>query len=137
LILNPSPDERAGFTIFHIEGDRATIPGCLINLDSKAHVCGQVLLDTGQPGMLVTGRERPDSFPWADGTHAALLMQDTDGAKIAAEMIIHQTPGSPLSLHAQEGSMPFYRIAGSAPFFAFNILFDSKAREIGLKARTP
>jgi hypothetical protein len=135
LILNPAPDDLAGFTRFHLEPDRPTIPGCLLNMDNKTHVCGQVLLDTGQPGMLVTGRERPQSFPWAGGSHAVLAMQDESGAKMATGFTVIQTPDSPYSVHAQEGPIPFYRIAGSAPFFAFTVLFDSKEHVIGLKPR--
>ena len=135
LVLNPTPEEVAGYTLFHLAPDRPAIPGCLFNLDNKAQVCGHVLLDTGQPSLLVSGRQKPESFPWADGTHAALELQDERGTKIAAGLTIHQTPGSPFSLHAQNGPMPIDRIAGSAPFFAFSVLFDSKAHVIGLKAR--
>jgi len=135
LILNPAPDELAGFTRFHPAPQRTTIPGCLLDTDNSAKVCGEVLLDSGQPGLFVSGRMAPGSFPWPDGAHALLVMEDDRGAKIGAGLTINNAPGSPTALYYRRGPLPIDRIASRTPFFAYAVLFDSKAHEIGLKAR--
>jgi len=135
VILNPGADDIAGYTRLAVNRETGQVPGCAVNGTGKLSVCGNVLPDTGGNGLTVEARQRPSSFPWADGTPAILALDDARGDKIGMDFTIRHVPGDPAALHWAQGNFPEPRISGSLPFLGFSILFDSHRHEIGFKPR--
>jgi hypothetical protein len=146
LILNPTPAETADYVMLPVVGPYSQIqggglhdalPGCLVQVSTKARVCGPVLLDTGSSFMAVANARVAQ--PWPDGETAALEVYGADGAvasrigftlgvRDAATRLIWRT----------EPAAPRPSIfAGAAPYFAWSVLYDARRQLIGLKPRAP
>lgn len=135
LILNPSADETAGYTLFRMPDSRTSaIPACLVRLDTSDKVCGRLLLDTGAPGVLVENKGPLADLPWAKGTPAAIVVQNSDGVQMSMRFAVGASRNEFLALNP-DAHLPFTRISGLVPFGAWSVFYDAKARVIGLKAR--
>ena len=143
LILDPTPDEAAGFTIFQLEpqpgetGDRAgwmdaRVPGC-IKLGEADPVCAPTLLDSGAPGVLIMTEEASRSE--TIGIDVPVSFSFSAGAShVTAVFKTGSDPATTIKL-----AMPrqFGRriMAGSVPFYTLSVLYDAKHGTIGLKNR--
>ncbi len=144
LILNPTDDEVSGFTLLRLLGGyreeeggglHDSVPGCLINEATQIRACGPVALDTGSFSLRVLNA-RPAMAPWADGTPAALVFEN-DQHKPA--VTVHMTVGR-LAQTMSVGTAPRPETLlqpGTAPFFAFDVLYDPGRRMLGFRARPP
>jgi predicted aspartyl protease len=135
LILNPTAEEAAGYTLFRMPDNRTSaIPACLIRLDTSDKVCGRLLLDTGAPGILVENKGPAAGLPWARGTAAAIVVQNGDGVEMSLRFTVGASRNDVLALDPN-AHLPFTRISGLVPFVAWSVFYDNKTRVIGLKAR--
>jgi hypothetical protein len=136
LILNPDADEAAGYTMFRLENPHniSAIPGCLINDDSKARICGRVLFDSGEDGILVESHGAIDGFPWAAGTIAEIYLQDERGHRGGLSFTAGSQPYAAMAIDPHS-DLPFVRISGAAPFYAVSVLYDASEGEVGIKPR--
>lgn len=138
LILDPSEEERAGFTMLSLPDRRAGyLPGCLMadaKPDEKA--CGRVVFDTGAPGLNLVTADPPAFFPWPRGTVVDLLVEDDAHQRAGIRFAANTAPSYAVRAN-RATKAPFTRINGATPFLSYAILFDAKARKIGLKAREP
>ena len=147
LILNPTEAETEGYARVPLAAPYAherggglhdAVPGCLANEATHARACGVVLMDTGAPGLAITngGLAGP---PWAAGTPAALDLFDANGRLAVHEVMTlgSRDQGTRLS-YRQDGHVQGVVIyAGTAPYFAYSVLYDPRKRALGLKPRTP
>jgi hypothetical protein len=135
LILNPTPEERAGFASVRVDA-RGRLPGCLL-YDSN-RICGPVVFDSGAPGVTVLAPEKPASFPWPDGAHVTLALQPETGEAIGLGFDVRRAPGSHTRLHGEplpKGEKSTFIRAGTLPYFAYSVLYDARGFTVGLKAR--
>jgi hypothetical protein len=147
LILNPSDAEVAGFVMAPLAAPYAherggglhdAMPGCLVNRAARARACGVVLMDTGAPGLAVANGGLQDP-PWPDGATAELELFDTvGGLAIEAPFVLGDRDlGTHLSYRRESRIFGTVIYAGTAPYFAYSVLYDPAHRRIGLKARPP
>lgn len=135
LILNPTDDETKGYVMFALVQGGNAVPGCLVaGGDGNARICGRVMFDTGSPVIFVESRGAVGGLPWKDGTPAMLVVQNSSGQQLGTRFVIGA--GTPYAVQANpRAELPFTRISGSAPYFAFSVLYDADAGAVGLKAR--
>lgn len=147
LILNPTDAEMAGYAMAPLAAPYAherggglhdAVPGCLANRAAREVACGVVLMDTGAPGLAVAnGRLR--ASPWPDGSTASLELFDATGGLAArADMALGDRDlGTRLSYRQEARVNGTVIYAGTAPYFAWWVLYDARRQMIGLKPRPP
>ncbi len=138
LVVNPSAEETAGYVRLKVSGGRSglhdSVPGCL-RAQGGANVCGQVTFDSGAPGVQVLGAGRFEA-----AGQAARLEIGPAGAPVAATGLVfgRRAQSSHLAVEppprALEGRGAVIR-AGILPYYAWSVLYDPGAGEIGVKAR--
>jgi hypothetical protein len=137
LVLNPTEDETRDYVFVPLRQGRGaehdSVEGCLLNRDSKASICGQVLLDTGAPGINVAGGGAlPGS--WPNGANLALGFYDGSKARAMENFRAGlREHASRLSATPRPGPTVIY--AGLSPYFAFDVLYDPAQHRIGFKPR--
>ena len=144
LILNPTAEEIQEYQRFDlIFGPNGSaelhdaIPGCVSRDGDSAEACGAVVLDTGAPGLrLVNGGLGPR--PWADGATGQLIFTDLAGKPKAGLRFVvgSRQQAAHLRFDFTGSSQPIL-YAGVTPYFAFSVLYDADAGQIGLKSRPP
>jgi hypothetical protein len=143
LILNPAPDEQAGFERLRLDpvfeqadgNFHDAVAGCVVSLDDDRSICGPTLLDSGAPVIEVSLGAGKSGGPWGPGVQAAIAFPTPSGAPLAARFVTGRDQPSKLLIHEGQGQ-PRDRIsAGSLPFYAFSVLYDPKDRILGLKPR--
>jgi hypothetical protein len=145
LILNPTDAEIAGFVTVPLAAPYAhepggglhdAVPGCLANATTHARACGVVLMDTGAPGLAVANA-RADTGPWPDGSTAHLELFDTTGglAVRAAFTTGQRDLGTRMAWRRERRVAGVVIYAGTAPYFAYSVLYDPRRQTIGLKPR--
>jgi hypothetical protein len=114
------------------------LPGCLSQTESRARVCGPVLLDTGSSFLSVLNARPPGPWP-QDVQRAALEFFDPHGDVVARHvMTLGSREEATRLVWRQESRAPGQLIfAGVAPYFAWSVLYDARRQAIGLKARPP
>jgi hypothetical protein len=145
LILNPAQAEIDGFTIIPLSASYAqqrggalhdAIPGCLTNEATRARACGAVLLDTGSPSLRVANARLP---AWADGAPATLMLFGPAGAAAIRAGLLLGDAGHATRLAFREDphtqGVAIY--AGVAPYLAYEVLYDMRRQQIGLRPRPP
>ncbi|HEX3365142.1 hypothetical protein [Phenylobacterium sp.] len=147
LILNPTEAEVAGYAQTPLAAPYAherggglhdAAPGCLSNRAARQSACGLVLMDTGAPGLAVANG-RLEGGPWSDGSTATLELFDTTGG-IAARIemgVGDRDLGTRLSYRQERRVSGTVIYAGTAPYFAWSVLYDPRRQTIGLKPRPP
>lgn len=143
LILDPAPEETAGFTAFQLQpqagetGDGAgwmdaRLPGCL-KLGGAEPVCAPTLLDSGAPGVVLmtedvssssTGTGVPASLSFSEGT-----------ADVGAAFVTGSDPATTIKREPPRQFGPRI-MAGSVPFYMLSVLYDAKHGTIALKRRS-
>ncbi len=144
LIVNPAPEEVAGFTLFHLDPQPAdgggtpgwkdtALPGCLVNETSKERLCGATLLDSGAPGFAMNSSKIAHQTSWPEGTSVRLQLQGADKPVEIAFKIEHDA-ASKVSLRPGRGEEA-HLSAGSLPYYSYAVLYDRKNGILGMKAR--
>jgi hypothetical protein len=147
LILNPTDAEVAGYAMAPLAAPYAherggglhdAAPGCLANAAARQSACGVVLMDTGAPGLAVANG-RLVGPPWPDGSAVSLELFDAAGGLAArAEMTTGDRDlGTRLSYRRETRVYGTVIYAGTAPYFAWSVLYDPRRQAIGLKPRAP
>ena len=141
LILNPSADDVAGFTMFPTQAIfRPSAPihdavqACLI-IKAAKRICGPTLFDTGAPGIHVSASTLADGTGWSKGDAMTIAIADDKGASISANFTAGQDRPSTISA-SQPAGLPVTHIsAGTLPFLLFSVLYDNDSHLVGLKLR--
>lgn len=145
LILNPAQAEIEGFALVPLSATYAqqrggalhdAIPGCLSNDVTRARACGPVLLDTGSPSLRVANARLP---AWPDGAPATLILFGPTGAEAirAGLRVGDPSHGARLTFRDDPHSPGVAIYAGVAPYLAYEVLYDMRRQQIGLKPRPP
>ncbi|WP_309606552.1 hypothetical protein [Phenylobacterium sp.] len=145
LILNPTEAETEGYVRVPLAAPYAherggglhdAVPGCLANEETHARACGVVLLDTGAPGLAVANGQLVGP-PWPAGTPAALDLFDATGRLAIHEVLTigSRDQGARLSYRQDGHVLGVVIYAGTAPYFAYSVLYDPRKRVLGLKPR--
>ncbi len=142
LILNPTDDDIAGFTLLHLVpgltnrngGLHDALPACLINKTSHKQICGVGLMDSGAPGLRVSASE-PEPV-WPNDTPGQLVFGDNGKAAQAMDFIVGRRDQASHLTTEMSNDFPVTRLyLGLMPYFAFDVLYDAEHDEIGLKPR--
>ena len=142
LILNPTPDELAGYVSLPVAGTvgggaHDGVMGCLCNDSSRETLCGVTVLDTGAPGIEVVGGGGRRA--WPDGTPITLAFMK-DGRQAAAfdMQVGRRDQGSHLAFGDRPLRTPGTRIfSGIAAYFAYEVAYDGDRQTLALKPRPP
>jgi hypothetical protein len=146
LILNPTAEDKAGFTMLQLEPARSPdqpentgwldeeLTACLTSETSTRGWCGEAVLDSGAPNIyLHTAGEAP---PWRPGETIKVEL-GKGGRTLSFRYRTEKDSGAML-----------YRIAlispetekvnlGVLPYYYYAVYYDGRAGVIGLKARPP
>lgn len=131
LILNPTDTEVADYQRIPFLAGRNEVSGCLVAAPVKA--CGPAMVDTGAPGITLFGFADADVPP--PGTVATITLgKGADGISMPIEVgrrdqaaMVRLRPPRPDA----KASLSF----GIAPFLRWSILYDAKARALGVADR--
>lgn len=144
LIINPTPEEKRGFTLFQLapqQGPRGkgwadvALPACLVVKTVEKPICGPTLLDTGAPNLHLTSTEITRT--WRPGDAARLVFGE-GAAALAADFILGEGPGARLSVSPPGAGRKREGLnAGILPFYTFDVLYDARNGQIGLRRRPP
>jgi len=144
LILNPTDEEVAGFAMVRLVGGFReqdggglydSVPGCLRNDTTQARVCGPVALDTGAFTVRVMNPTVAPP-PWPAGTPMSLEFTGERSAPVASLRMTVGKTAQGLSY----GTAPVRGTIiqpGTAPYYAYSVLYDPVRRMLGFKARIP
>lgn len=142
LIINPTDAETEGFIRFHVTKSalrgrgafRSGIPGCLVARPAADRFCGDVLLDTGSPGMIVM----TDNEKLFDRMSTALkytLEVGEANDKLAWDFVIKPEqfarPPKQFARYYTAAGIVF----GEPAFAQYSVLYDFHGDTIGLKPR--
>jgi len=139
LILNPTDAELADYVrLPRLSnppiGMHDALNGCIAN--TKVKICGALLMDSGAPNIRVTGKlrgQRDDGDAWKSGAAAALIFSDNNGPRALENVVIDQPEqGSNIRFEDDRSLVIF---AGTAPYLAFDVLYEPSKNQIGLKPR--
>jgi hypothetical protein len=146
LVLNPADDEVRDYVRLKLlpnfreqrGGMHDAVAGCLVNEAAQARACGALLMDTGAPGLDVVNGKLGGT-PWAPGTPATLVLAEPDGQVRAAEKLTIglRQHASRLNYSQEPRFTGTILRMGLSPYFAFSVLYDPSAGEIGVKPRAP
>jgi hypothetical protein len=147
LVINPTPSESSGYSLFHTDEILRKLPGaggfhdaiaaCLTGAapQKQKRICGPTLLDTGAPGFHITSGNSSDLSAWKAGTRMELAFNGDNGAELSTTFVAGAGRPSRIDT-ALRPNQPRTRIsAGSLPYFAFSALYDAERPVIGLKPR--
>lgn len=143
LILNPTDEERAAFTMFPLDritsGQRGVfhdaINGCLAPASGTGVLCGVMALDTGAPAIQITLGPGLTAAPVGPGDPALIIFDNGRGGRLGLRFVVAQSPGARLRIEPNAGA-PRTRISiGTLPFMSYEVLYDSNAVALGFKAR--
>jgi hypothetical protein len=142
IVLDPNPLDTQDFVELPNAADvfgagfATTVPGCLVNLGTNQGICGEILLDTGAPGIVahVPGAADGD---WPLNTPARFIFGDGHGHAFAVEDF---TAGPVHFGHVHISAAPpqqarAYISAGVTPYLAFSVLYDTDRHGIALRPR--
>jgi hypothetical protein len=143
LILNPAPEETAGFTRFRIQQRFAGSPGglhdaiwgCLTHRRAKTELCGPFLLDTGGNDVSVVVAQGASSTPWGPNVAVDVRLGDERRQPMTATFTTGRSVPERMPFRPSQGQ-PNTRInAGPLPYFWFDAFYDPAAKTVGLKPR--
>jgi len=144
LILNPTDAEIAGFVMASLIGGFAepggggmhdAVGGCLRNEATGARVCGPTAMDTGAFNVRVlNGRLGPR--PWPEGTPMTLAFNNAQRQPVASMKMVVGRLGETLG-YGEAPRREAMIQPGTAPYFAYAVLYDPGGRRLGFKARPP
>lgn len=141
LILNPSPEERARFTLFQLPRDpRGTgwadnaVPACLTD-DKAAPLCGPALLDSGAPSIVYISRTPPQTT-WDRGAQLGLTFGPPAASVLKQSFTVGRGPGTRVEVQPPPANLPWEGLnLGALPFYEWAVLYDAKTGVVGLAPR--
>ncbi len=144
LILDPAPDEAAGFVAFQLQpqtgetGDGsgwmdARLPGCLKEGEAEP-VCAPTLLDSGAPGVVIMTEDVSPSSSTGAGVPASLSFSE-GASDVSAGFVTGSDPATTIKREPPRQFGPRI-MAGSVPFYTLSVLYDAKHGTIALKRRS-
>ena len=142
IVVNPTTADLAGFRRYKIPKEslrllgafRAALPGCLATADGALNVCGQIGLDTGSPKVYAKIATVP---PLAESTKPrryTLQMSEGEGK---VEIPVDETVRFRRLVYfdaTPKQKTPLIN-AGVFPYFDYQVFYDFRNNEIGLKKR--
>jgi hypothetical protein len=145
LILNPSAEDKAGFTLFQLrlagEADASNIgwldeelTACLISEASNLQWCGDAVLDTGAPNIYLHVEGQPPAWRFGEPMRVDLGLGER---KLSFRYRMKQGPGADLFRTGLVGDDAEKVNLGILPYYYYAIYYDARAGMIGLKARPP
>lgn len=144
LIINPTDEELAGFTMVRLLGGfreaeggglHDSVLGCLRNPATEARACGPVAMDTGSY-ILRVYNSTLDPKRWPAGAAVRLEFNQPDWTPAAAaDLVVGQTAQTLYFMRAPRRETMVH--PGVAPYYAFSILYDVRRRSLGFKPRPP
>ncbi len=142
IVVNPTTADLEGFRRYQIPREsqrllgafRAALPGCLTTVDGSLNVCGHIGLDTGSPKIyakiatvpLLADSPRPRRF--------TLQMSEGEGK---VEIAVDETVRFQRLVYfdaTPKQKTPAIN-AGVFPYFEYQVFYDFRNNEIGLKKR--
>ncbi len=143
LILDPTPDEAAGFVAFQLQpqtGDTgggagwmdARLPGCLKEGEAEP-ICAPTVLDSGAPGVVIMTDDGSSSSSPGAGVPASFSFSE-GASDVSTAFVTGSDPAT--TIHREPPRQFGPRImAGSVPFYTLSVLYDAKHGTIALKRR--
>lgn len=133
IVLNPSDAEIAGYTRYRLLADDNSLAGCVTGPAPLGRVCGPATLDTGAPGLRITGARLPGPVP--NGTPLTLTLGDAKAQAMMQVETGRRDQASSFELDRRPDAGGPRLFFGSAPYFRWSVLYDADAHTIGLKPR--
>ncbi len=144
LILNPTDDEVNDYVRAPIltrfadqkGGFHDSVQGCILNMATQAKACGAAMLDTGAPGLQVVNGGMGQR-PWPADTRGTLAFYDKTGqiAALTQFSVGLRTHASNLIFRDDSRANVTQIYSGLMGYFAFSVLYDPAAGELGFKGR--
>jgi hypothetical protein len=135
LILNPDARDVAGFVpLRNGAGHAGTVAGCLMVARPNAQrICGPTLWDTGAPAIQVKNAPRPPA--WQQGVAAEMRFETADGSPAPGLALQAGDPdhGGKSSFDPAPRQPGVSISAGTMPFYAYDILYDSQADSMAIR----
>ena len=146
LVIDPDATDRAGFVTLQLrpEGEisgrltgwaDAALPGCLVPADGAAKLCGETVLDSGAPGIVVGTETVSTPQGWGPDKAARFEIGGANGP-VSVPFKSGRGDASRVTLHPVRGSSPQLS-AGTMPFFSYKVLYDAGSGTMGFKPRDP
>jgi hypothetical protein len=143
LILEPDDKVSVGFTVLSHTGF-ADADGCIAGGPLSETKCGAILFDTGAPLMSVSYEGIQAPVSWGDqgaGTLSFTPAADTVEAqplKLAFRVGENGGLNSVTTMPLRRTDPPkTFILAGVDPYLAYDVLYDSTKRAVGLRPRKP
>ncbi len=142
LIINPNTADLAGFRRYKLPREalrllgafRASLPGCLVSEDGTLNLCSQVGLDTGAPKLYAKVAELPPIAASTTPRKYTLQLSEGDG-KVEIPFDESYKTGRLVYFAAQPKLKTPAINAGVFPYYSYQVLYDFRNNEIGLKKR--
>ena len=146
LILDPDPSERASFATVQLKPESemsdhlsgwadAALPGCLVGDDGQS-LCGDTLVDSGAPGFSIGSADVSEPKPYGAGKPVQFVIGGQDGP-VSMPFTTGQDISSRVSLHPLPRGGDMQMSAGTLPFLAYDVLYDSRSGTMGFRKRNP
>ena len=146
LVIDPDATDRAAFVTLQLrpEGEvsgrltgwaDAALPGCLVPPNGATSLCGETVLDSGAPGVVVGTGSVSAPQKWEAG-EAARLEIGGAGGPVSLPFTSGGEDASRVILHPSHGDLARMS-AGTLPFLSYEVLYDAKTGKMGFKPRDP
>ena len=145
LIIDPDPSDRAGFAPLQLKSETegrlagwsdAALPGCLAGDDGRPPLCGDTLLDSGDPGFSVATTEVSEPKPYGADKSVTFEIGGAEGP-VSVPFITGHDITSRVVLHPPRRGTATRISAGTLPFFSYDVLYNSRSGVIGFRKRDP
>lgn len=131
LVLNPGDDEVARYKQIRFIADENQVVGCVNSAGTK--LCAPTMIDTGASGIRVQGGKPSDVLP--KGTEAVLVIGDGKASAALPVTIGRRDQAAGMRLMPPRANGKLSLSFGIAPYLRWSILYDARARTIGVADR--
>jgi predicted aspartyl protease len=136
LIINPTVDEMAAYTMFDLASLPAggwgdSLPGCIFNDTTGDSVCEKTLIDTGEVGFRATSDRYPLKTQWKNGAAARLTFQNASGLSVEFPFTVGKGMTN-VVINASANEVKDLN-TGMYPLLNLSALYDFADGKIGLK----
>lgn len=142
-MLDPAPADTQRFVeLPNVRDDTGQVtttrvPGCLVNPANDQSICGDMLLDSGAPGITASVPGGADAN-WPPGTPGRITFGDGKGHPLAS---MDFTAGPIQFARAYErgraATETHHHKRRVTPYLAFSVLYDLKNQTISVRPRPP
>lgn len=149
VVLNPAPQETAGFILFHLEPGKVFLPGGYSSwLDNELNgcfsvngnsICQQTMLDCGSPNIQIYSPQFSGKQIAAAGSQVVIELNDKNNPSVGIKtsFLVSQNRQSGkdyVALHEiKDKGKTLY---GTQCFFEYDVLYDQKNGVIGLRKKS-